>query len=127
MLIFVIMFFFVKQKTAYESRISDWSSDVCSSDLYRKFDYPAMVERIRSEVPALEHVIVHGVGAGGFESWTSSGRVPEHREFAGRRLDPRGVGRVAFTSGTTAKPKGVMHGHNTDMTPPTWEIGRAHV
>src|SRR3546814_3668601 len=27
------MFFFVKQKTAYEMRISDWSSDVCSSDL----------------------------------------------------------------------------------------------
>src|SRR3546814_11681607 len=27
------MFFFFKQKTAYEMRISDWSSDVCSSDL----------------------------------------------------------------------------------------------
>src|SRR3546814_1211718 len=27
--------FFFKQKTAYEMRISDWSSDVCSSDLYR--------------------------------------------------------------------------------------------
>src|SRR3546814_5152331 len=29
----VLMFFFFKQKTAYELRISDWSSDVCSSDL----------------------------------------------------------------------------------------------
>src|SRR3546814_4697523 len=28
-----VFFFFVKQKTAYELRISDWSSDVCSSDL----------------------------------------------------------------------------------------------
>src|SRR3546814_6388201 len=28
-------FFFFKQKTAYEMRISDWSSDVCSSDLRR--------------------------------------------------------------------------------------------
>src|SRR3546814_10623751 len=28
-------FFFFKQKTAYEMRISDWSSDVCSSDLDR--------------------------------------------------------------------------------------------
>src|SRR3546814_4654955 len=28
------MFFFFKQKTAYERRISDWSSDVCSSDLH---------------------------------------------------------------------------------------------
>src|SRR3546814_9275458 len=29
-------FFFFKQKTAYEMRISDWSSDVCSSDLQRE-------------------------------------------------------------------------------------------
>src|SRR3546814_4647704 len=29
----VFMLFFFKQKTAYEMRISDWSSDVCSSDL----------------------------------------------------------------------------------------------
>src|SRR3546814_624368 len=30
---FLLRFFFFKQKTAYEMRISDWSSDVCSSDL----------------------------------------------------------------------------------------------
>src|SRR3546814_9502686 len=30
---FIYIFFFFKQKTAYEMRISDWSSDVCSSDL----------------------------------------------------------------------------------------------
>src|SRR3546814_5152027 len=30
-----MFFFFFKQKTAYEMRISDWSSDVCSSDLYQ--------------------------------------------------------------------------------------------
>src|SRR3546814_1989882 len=30
-----LLFFFFKQKTAYEMRISDWSSDVCSSDLCR--------------------------------------------------------------------------------------------
>src|SRR3546814_4413056 len=30
---FSFIFFFFKQKTAYEMRISDWSSDVCSSDL----------------------------------------------------------------------------------------------
>src|SRR3546814_8559416 len=29
----IVLFFFFKQKTAYELRISDWSSDVCSSDL----------------------------------------------------------------------------------------------
>src|SRR3546814_4224939 len=31
--LFAFIFFFFKQKTAYEMRISDWSSDVCSSDL----------------------------------------------------------------------------------------------
>src|SRR3546814_11703662 len=34
MTIDVLVIFFCKQKTAYEVRISDWSSDVCSSDLY---------------------------------------------------------------------------------------------
>src|SRR3546814_4814847 len=33
-------FFFFKQKTAYEVRISDWSSDVCSSDLPDRPSYP---------------------------------------------------------------------------------------
>src|SRR3546814_3444511 len=32
-ILFFWLFFFFKQKTAYEMRISDWSSDVCSSDL----------------------------------------------------------------------------------------------
>src|SRR3546814_7044361 len=32
-LFYIYLFFFFKQKTAYEMRISDWSSDVCSSDL----------------------------------------------------------------------------------------------
>src|SRR3546814_6398973 len=31
--VYTTIFFFFKQKTAYEMRISDWSSDVCSSDL----------------------------------------------------------------------------------------------
>src|SRR3546814_2297851 len=35
---YCLVFFFFKQKTAYEMRISDWSSDVCSSDLRRPAD-----------------------------------------------------------------------------------------
>src|SRR3546814_1871687 len=35
MCVLCFLFFFFKQKTAYEMRISDWSSDVCSSDLLR--------------------------------------------------------------------------------------------
>src|SRR3546814_18096861 len=39
-LLYGMLVFFFKQKTAYEMRISDWSSDVCSSDLalFRQFD-----------------------------------------------------------------------------------------
>src|SRR3546814_3421135 len=44
-------FFFFKQKTAYEMRISDWSSDVCSSDLTRPpllpMDYVYITHRLR--------------------------------------------------------------------------------
>src|SRR3546814_4738786 len=41
-ILFYILFFvfFFKQKTAYEMRISDWSSDVCSSDLIHLPDRP---------------------------------------------------------------------------------------
>src|SRR3546814_86361 len=38
----VSFFFFFKQKTAYEMRISDWSSDVCSSDLGHETSYGAV-------------------------------------------------------------------------------------
>src|SRR3546814_1717737 len=44
------LFFFFKQKTAYEMRISDWSSDVCSSDLEPKDNWTALFrpgERVR--------------------------------------------------------------------------------
>src|SRR3546814_3303928 len=41
-------FFFFKQKTAYEMRISDWSSDVCSSDLLL-FDTAGLRRKMRVE------------------------------------------------------------------------------
>src|SRR3546814_10613795 len=39
MLVLCVFFFFFKQKTAYDMRISDWSSDVCSSDLDHRRQY----------------------------------------------------------------------------------------
>src|SRR3546814_3585022 len=48
--IIIKLFFFFKQKTAYEMRISDWSSDVCSSDLIDGADpraIPHLVHRVR--------------------------------------------------------------------------------
>src|SRR3546814_5290470 len=39
------LFFFFKQKTAYEMRISDWSSDVCSSDLSHSHPATSKISR----------------------------------------------------------------------------------
>src|SRR3546814_2674654 len=63
-LVYVIdywVFFFFKQKTAYEMRMSDWSSDVCSSDLpIRHTRWWQMFVRLPR--PALEWVTVGGIG-----------------------------------------------------------------
>src|SRR3546814_4717924 len=50
----MVVYFFFKQKTAYEMRISDWSSDVCSSDLEEvvmrfndfTFAFPALLSAV---------------------------------------------------------------------------------
>src|SRR3546814_1012619 len=39
-------FFFFRQKTAYDMRISDWISDVCSSDLYRWATRAIMLDKV---------------------------------------------------------------------------------
>src|SRR3546814_2682832 len=41
----MVVIFFFKQKTAYEMRISDWSSDVCSSDLVHPPGQPAKLQQ----------------------------------------------------------------------------------
>src|SRR3546814_16620012 len=42
-----LYFFFFKQKTAYEMRISDWSSDVCSSDLLIQEGYVGLMKAVK--------------------------------------------------------------------------------
>src|SRR3546814_10599780 len=59
------VFFFFKQKTAYEMRISDWSSDVCSSDLRQ------MRERMAKTLPSRE-----GSDSSGDNSGTTSSAPP---------------------------------------------------
>src|SRR3546814_7392235 len=46
----LVCFFFFKQKTAYEMRISDWSSDVCSSDLMAVGQAAALPQRGQPEL-----------------------------------------------------------------------------
>src|SRR3546814_10140053 len=91
-------FFFVKQKTSYEMRISDWSSDVCSSDLSR-IRKQASVEQLRvrhlGSLPQCTQIRVHCkrnegdavaferlryVDRSTFEVWRidGCGELPEH-------------------------------------------------
>src|SRR3546814_3993766 len=75
-----MLFFFFKQKTAYEMRISDWSSDVCSSDLLAQlgqregviqfaFDAMELLQRVL-QMGALAHHLLGPLGI-----------VPQRRVF----------------------------------------------
>src|SRR3546814_6793060 len=63
---FLSFFFFFKQKTAYEMRISDWSSDVCSSDLrtHMPWDGGRAAPAVDDEVVALRLARDGGVDGG---------------------------------------------------------------
>src|SRR3546814_5448264 len=64
------LLFFFKQKTAYEMRIIDWSSDVCSSDLPMKRS-TAEILREYGPLPGADQV--HGVTFDGRHVWFASG------------------------------------------------------
>ena len=82
------------------------------AERYRSFDYGAMLDRIRPDLPALEHVIFV----------RPERRAPSYGDLVdnGRRLTrplpdsrPDDVKLLLYTSGTTGRPKAVLHSHNT--------------
>src|SRR3546814_382709 len=75
---FFIFFFFFKQKTAYEMRISDWSSDVCSSDLI--VDIVAQQGHLRPSIYPLGPEF----GLASWASMTSIATVEEARRYIDR-------------------------------------------
>src|SRR3546814_1539417 len=83
--------FLCKQKTSYEMRISDWSSDVCSSDLTLSFGSRVRVTNLANG----KSVIVRINDRGPF----SRGRVIDVSDAAAREIDMRrsGVARVSMT------------------------------
>src|SRR3546814_4525584 len=80
----LFLFFFFKQKTAYEMRNSDWSSDVCSSDLPRAiYGQPRIYARSR---------LFSRHGGGGRKLQT------EHLSRCGGRSEERRVGKECVST-----------------------------
>src|SRR3546814_6398250 len=84
LLVRILLFFFFKQKTAYEMRISDWSSDVCSSDLVAaQVDAFVLLEAVGEIFDELAVEILTA------EEGVAVGRV--HLEYAVANLEHRDV------------------------------------
>src|SRR3546814_4112693 len=111
----VVCFFFFKQKTAYEMRISDWSSDVCSSDLVLRASDGATAEGVvetgadgtRLRLPIVVELLatVHGpdsapAGSDVRVSWTGPDEDRDYIAIA----DPGASGPIHYTYTKAGNP-----------------------
>src|SRR3546814_19280967 len=117
-------FFFCKQKTAYEMRISDWSSDVCSSDLLSAAhriaaSLVAIVDLQPSAEMRHDGIIIeprprHIVGADG-DIRDCHRSLPLDRPRRFRRLVVADAGAVlnpVYEPGRATRPEARVEGHN---------------
>src|SRR3546814_7854706 len=92
--------FFFKQKTAYEMRISDWSSDVCSSDLVMATARASLTGRLRSAL-RIASGVVPNIGAAVLvaSSHTAAGPVADADGMVwSTRSEERSVGKECVST-----------------------------
>ena len=78
---------------------------------FRRFDYHAMMQRVNADLPNPVEVVVLRGDAAGFTSYSS---LLAHRGTAPLpEVEPDSVKMLMYTSGTTGRPKGVLHSHNS--------------
>src|SRR3546814_10057635 len=102
-----MFFFFVKQKTAYEMRISDWSSDVCSSDLSHPLDMDDDLIAAHREVEVLMPYLHLPVQSGSDRILAAMNRRHSAADYlriverlrAARRSEERRVGNECVSTG----------------------------
>src|SRR3546814_1346878 len=93
-MLYVVFFFFFKQKTAYEMRISDWSSDVCSSDLFLQTVTSALEGNEADVSQALDDLAVVAKGLGARDE--AIGSLIENLEVV--RSEERRVGKECVST-----------------------------
>jgi acyl-CoA synthetase (AMP-forming)/AMP-acid ligase II len=82
-----------------------------TADHFRAIDYLATLDAFVDDLPALEHVVVVGEEAA---RWTPFADLLDGDAVeAPAAVDPAAAALVAWTSGTTSDPKGVVHSHRT--------------
>src|SRR3546814_20766193 len=117
--------FFFMQKTAYEMRISDWSSDVCSSDLDEIDEQPASWDNLEVRLDVRDTdpdaLAARGVRVGCFVAFDAQPVVTDEGFVVSRHLDGKAGVAAALAAGRAIVQSGVELPHTSHILIPIAE------